>query len=186
MVPIRQTRAWQPAFVENRLPPHPSLPAPIILFNANSAPAECSATSIGPQFDRCFSYVECQCDPQRAVPTKALLADSTQRRGGKQILTMILDIRCTLLIIDIKYWDWDGWPPNCRAKSFFVKVFYFSVCEDAPHVPPQIVGCHRTSMDIMRVGQRNADVPARRLSSFGGSDSFGKTTFMRRSHIYQI
>jgi hypothetical protein len=39
---------------------------------------------------------------------------------------------------------------------------------------------------VLRVGQRNADVPARRLSSFGGSDSFGKTTFMRRSHIYQI
>jgi hypothetical protein len=49
-----------------------------------------------------------------------------QRPGGKQILTMILDIRCTLLIIDIKYWDWDGWPPNCRAKSLFIKVFSFS------------------------------------------------------------
>jgi hypothetical protein len=33
--------------------PHPSLPYPIILFNADSASAECSATTIGPLPDEC-------------------------------------------------------------------------------------------------------------------------------------
>jgi hypothetical protein len=33
--------------------PHPSLPYPIILFNAASASTECSATTIGPQPDEC-------------------------------------------------------------------------------------------------------------------------------------
>jgi hypothetical protein len=37
----------------------------------------------------------------------------------------------------------DGWPPNCQAKSLFLKVFYFSVCEDAPSnrwLPPDVGG----------------------------------------------
>ena len=42
-------RAWKTDFRS----PHPSLPYPIILFNADSASAECSATTIGPQPDAC-------------------------------------------------------------------------------------------------------------------------------------
>jgi putative transposase len=42
-------RAWTTDFRG----PHPSLPYPIILFNAASASAECSATTIGPQPDEC-------------------------------------------------------------------------------------------------------------------------------------
>src|ERR1700732_1684982 len=42
-------RAWKTDFRS----PHPSLPYPIILFNADSASAECSATTIGPRPDEC-------------------------------------------------------------------------------------------------------------------------------------
>jgi hypothetical protein len=42
-------RAWTTDFRS----PHPSLPYPIILFNADSASAECSATTIGPLPDEC-------------------------------------------------------------------------------------------------------------------------------------
>ena len=41
----------------NLLGPHPSLSYPITLFNADSASAECSATTIGPQPDESrFSF----------------------------------------------------------------------------------------------------------------------------------
>jgi len=43
----RNHQGWKTKFHS----PHPSLPYPITLFNADSASAECSATTIGPQPD---------------------------------------------------------------------------------------------------------------------------------------
>src|ERR1019366_7395364 len=48
-LPSAITRAWKTKFRS----PHPSLPYPITLFIADSASAECSATTIGPQPDEC-------------------------------------------------------------------------------------------------------------------------------------
>ena len=45
----RNHRAWKTDFRS----PHPSPPYSTILFNADSASAECSATTIGPQPDQC-------------------------------------------------------------------------------------------------------------------------------------
>ena len=44
-IPSATIRAWKIDFRN----PNPSLPYPITLFNADSASAECSATTIGPQ-----------------------------------------------------------------------------------------------------------------------------------------
>jgi transposase InsO family protein len=49
IIPSAIIRAWKTDFRS----PHPSLSYPITLFNADSASAECSATTIGPQPDEC-------------------------------------------------------------------------------------------------------------------------------------
>ena len=58
--------------LENRIPqPMSVLPYPITLFNADSASAECSATTIGPQPDECrFSFFgQCDVDGHAVVRT---------------------------------------------------------------------------------------------------------------------